>query len=145
MGKRIVAAQVLAATVNGYADLWKSRTAVAAYTIASLAELGLATISENGLVTKGKAPYQPSVLRSLCKPSMVNHWTKVGRLDDNGLTVVGLNEITERLSNPKYSYRTSMDAVNAMRKGLTTGSDVEVDGSKFRLGKVIKIDKGLFA
>lgn len=145
MGKRITSIPVLAATVNGYADLWKCRSAVAAYTIASLAELGLVNVSDKGLATKGKGRYHAPLLRALCKASMVNHWTKIGRLDDNGLTVAGLNEVTERLSNPKYSYRTSLEAVNAMRKGLTTGQPVELEGNTFGLGKVVKTEGGLFA
>ena len=135
---------VLATTKSGYADLWKSRTAVSAFTIAVLWALDYLTLADSGLATKGKGRYAPHVLRSFCKPTMVNHWTKNGRLDDTGLTVQGLNEITTRLSDPKYSYRTNLEAVKAMRKGLETGQPVEIEGNVFELGKVITIGDSLF-
>lgn len=135
---------VLATTASGYADLWKSRTAVSAFTIAVLWALDYVQVADSGLATHGKGKYLPSTLRAFCKPTMVNHWTKNGRLDDGGLTVAGLNEITTRLSDPKYSYRTNLDAVKAMRKGLETGQPVEIDGNVFQLGKVISVGDSLF-
>ena len=142
--KRIQANQVLATTSEGYADLWRSRTAVSAFTIACLIALDLIKVSDKGSVTKGKGRYSARVLRALVKPTMVNHWTKAERLDDGGITVKGLNEITERLSNPRYSYRTNQAAVSAMLAGLRSGNDVEVDGQKFKLGKVVTVSEGLF-
>ena len=135
---------VLATTKDGYANLWKSRTAVSAFTIAVLWALDYVQLTDSGLATKGKGRYAAHVLRSFTKATMVSHWTKNNRLDDGGLTVNGLNEITTRLSDPRYSYRTNMAAVRAMRTGLETGQDVEIDGQKFQLGKVITIGDSLF-
>ena len=143
MAKKIKSANLLTGTSNGYADLWKVRSAVGAYTIAVLAELDYARISAKGQVTKGKGTFSRSLLRAMCRSTMVNHWGKVGRLDDTGLTVKGLNEITERLSNPKYSYRTTLEAVNAMREGLRTGKPVELEGSTFKLEKLVTVKSGV--
>ncbi len=142
--KQIKAKQTLATTSEGYADLWRSRTAVSAFTIAALIALDLVKVSEKGAVSKGKGRYNARLLRALVKPTMVSHWTKAERLSDEGVTVKGLNEITERLSNPRYSYRTNQAAVSAMLAGLRSGNDVEIDGQKFQLGKVVTISEGLF-
>lgn len=143
--KQIKSQAVLATTVDGYADLWKSRTAVSAFTIAVLWALDYVKVADSGLTTKGKGHYSAKVLRSFTKATMVNHWTKAGRLDDTGLTAAGLNEVTTRLSDPRYSYRTNLEAVKAMRKGLETGQPVELDGHKFKLGKVITLGDSLFS
>lgn len=145
MAKRVKASTSLATTADGYADLWKCRTAVSAFTIAVLWALDYVKVSPKGLATKGKKKYHPAVLRALVKSTMVAHWTKAGRLDDQGVTVKGLNEISERLNNPKYSYRTTLAAVQAMREGLEKGTDVEIEGNKFKLGKVVTIGDSLFS
>ena len=142
MAKKIKPANLLTATSNGYADLWRCRSAVGAYTLAVLAELDLVRISDKGSATKGKAPLNKSLLRAMCRPTMVAHWTKVGRLDDSGLTVKGLNEVTERLTNQRYAYRTTVEAVGKMREGLRTGKPVELEGATFKLEKLITVKPG---
>ena len=128
-------------TVNGkagYADVKASRTAFSALTIASLVVTGLLQLSKTGAPTRGRRKYSKSALSAIVGSTTPKYWTTKSRLDDNGLTVDGLNEIQRRLTDPKYSYRTTRAAVDAFVTGLKSGGEIEVDGFKFHMSELAK-------
>lgn len=138
--KKVSAAQI--ATPQGYADVWKVRTAVGALTAAGLIVLGYLNLSAKNNPTKGRKKFHPRVLRQVLSPTMVNHWTRLGRIDDNGLTAAGLNEISDRLNNPSNQYRTTREAIDAMIAGLQTGKDVTIEKQRFKMSKVVTLGSG---
>jgi hypothetical protein len=99
--------------------LTANRPHFAAYTIAGMAVAGLVKLNKAS-VTASKGG-NLTFLRMVIGKVATGHWRKAGRIDDNGITVAGLNEIAARLAGKSRGYNTDMETVRAMHKAMTQG------------------------
>jgi hypothetical protein len=114
-----------------YADLQKNHAHMRAYTIAAAIVCGMLTVSKTGapraLKTGDVKRWSKTVGRA------ASNWRTTKRVDENGLTTLGLNTVQASLAGEAKGYSTTLETVNAFTAGLKKGGEVKVDDIAYQL------------
>lgn len=121
-----------------FKQLQADRAAFSAYTLACLQAAGMADkVADKAAATIGKNP-SLSLLRGLIGGTAFTHWKSKGRINADGLTVAGLNEISARLGGTSKGYNTDHETVALFVPAIAKGGKVELRGRVYSFASSVK-------
>ena len=100
-----------------------------------------------GLVRRGTDKAAPEAIRDgkggglklwrlIVGPSAFNNWSKLGRIDGNGITPKGLNELSDRTNAAsRNSYSTSVERVKLIANVIRNGGTLKLEKGGQKLVK----------